>query len=151
MSESKNPITKHNKQRRLRISDEMRECVRIMVEEGLPLPMAAEKANITRCTAVKAIQRPHVKALHNQMLKDLKDNAAQQAYLRINSLSITADSERLKYDANRWVAGVDGISPVTKVEGRHHHSHSFGGFDYPDLDPIDVTPTTQDVVPDGDE
>tara|TARA_R110002096_G_scaffold316691_1_gene511169 strand:+ start:1082 stop:1438 length:357 start_codon:yes stop_codon:yes gene_type:complete len=108
-----------------------------MATEGLPLPQAAEQANITRDSAARAIKKKHVINLLKQRLKEVRDNAAQEAYLRINHLARTADNKRLAFDASRWVAGVDGISPVQKVQGQHHHSHSFEGFEYPDLEPIE--------------
>ena len=111
-----------------------------MAEEGSPLHEAAKKADITRDAAVKAFKRPFVRMLHNQMVEELKDNAAQKAYLRINDLSVNAESERVRLDANRWVAGVDGISPVRRVDGFHRLYHTFGGFEYPTLDAKDVTP-----------
>lgn len=131
------PLSNSGKKKsRVRISDEMRRCVEIMATEGLPLPAAAEKAGIHRDTAVRNMRKPHVLRLFNQRVKEIKDNAAQFAYLRINHTAQTAESERLKFDANRWVAGVDGISPVTRVQGQHLHAHSFAGFEYPDLETV---------------
>lgn len=112
----------------------MRRCVEIMATEGLDLPAAAEKAGIHRDTAVRNMRKPHVLKLFNQMVRDVRDNAAQQAYLRINHASQAAESERLRFDASRWVAGVDGVSPVSKVHGHHYHAHAFAGFEYPDLE-----------------
>ena len=126
---------------RLRISEEMRTCITLMAEEGLPLPVAAERAGITRDRAVHNMHKPHIKRLLNQKIKEIRDNAAQEAYLRINRMAQTTDSGRLAFDANRWVAGVDGIAPVQKVHGTHQHNHAFQGFEYPTLDAKDVTPT----------
>lgn len=134
-----NPATVKKKQTRLRISKEMRECVELMATRGLPLPQAAELSNITKDSAARAMKKSHVLALLNQRVKDVRDNAAQMAYLRINHQAMTAGNARLRFDANRWVAGVDGISPVQKVQGQHQHSHSFTGFSYPDLDTIEGT------------
>jgi len=122
---------------RVRISDEMRRCVEIMATEGIPLPVAAERAGITRDAAVKNMKKPHILRLLNQRVKEVRDNAAQEAYLRINHMSQTVGNDRLKFDASRWVAGVDGIAPVQKVQGQHHHSHSFQGFEYPDLKTVE--------------
>lgn len=124
----------NKRQTRIRISDEMRNCVELMATEGLPLREAAERAKISRDTAVRNMRKRHVLALFNQRVKDVRDNVAQRAYLRINHQALTADSDRLRFDANKWVASVDGISPVQKVQGQHQHCHSFQGFSYPDLD-----------------
>ena len=128
------------KKTRVRISDEMRQCVELMATEGLPVHVAAERANITRDTAVRNMRKAHVLKLFNQRAKDVRENASQAAYMRINHLSVASTNERVMLDASKWVAGVDGISPVQKVQGQHNHSHVFGGFGYPDLDPVDVTP-----------
>lgn len=128
------------KKTRIRISDEMRQCVELMATEGLPVHVAAERANITRDTATRNMRKAHVLRLLNQRLKDVRDNAAQAAYMRINHLSVASTNERVKLDASKWVAGVDGISPVQKMQGNHRHSHVFGGFEYPDLEATDITP-----------
>ncbi|MGJ5621077.1 hypothetical protein [Sulfitobacter sp. MF3-043] len=132
------------KKTRVRISDEMRKCIELMASEGLPVHVAAERANITRDTAVRKMRKAHVLRLFNQRVKDVRDNASQAAYMRINHLSVASTNERVKLDASKWVAGVDGISPVQKVQGDHFHRHVFGGFSYPDLEPVDVTPEDGD-------
>tara|TARA_R110002094_G_scaffold85688_17_gene89719 strand:- start:393 stop:809 length:417 start_codon:yes stop_codon:yes gene_type:complete len=128
------------KKTRIRISDEMRQCVELMATEGLPVRQAAERAGIAPDTAVRNMKKTHVLRLFNERIKDVRDNAAQAAYMRINHLSVASTNERVKLDASKWVAGVDGISPVQKVQGQHHHSHVFGGFEYPDLEATDITP-----------
>ncbi|WP_170759969.1 hypothetical protein [Ruegeria lacuscaerulensis] len=94
--------------------------------------------------AQRAFKRPHVKRAFNQLVNAIRENAAQSAYLGIVHLSNTANSDRLKFDTRKWIAGVDGISPVQKVEGRHHHNVQFGGFDYGEEEPIDVTPEDEE-------
>lgn len=139
---TKNTPTKSVKSR-VRISDEMRQCVELMATEGLPVQIAAERANITRSAAVKNMRKPHILKLLNQRIAEVRDNAAQEAYLRINNIALTSKSERIALDASRWVAGVDGIAPVQRMRGQVHHRHSFAGFEYPDLEPTDVTPDDQ--------
>lgn len=129
-----------SKQSRIRISDEMRQCVEIMATEGLPVPAAAERAGIARDTAVRNMRKPHVLALFNRRIREVRDNAAQAAYMRIHHQSITSESERIRFEANRWVAGIDGITPVQKVQGQHHHGHTFAGFEYPTLKAERPTP-----------
>jgi hypothetical protein len=135
------PAKKLNPQNMGRVSDKMRTVIEYMAQEGLPLTQAAEKANIAITSAQRALRKKHVLNALNQAIKEVRDNAAQQAYLRINHMAATSKRDRLGFDANRWVAGVDGLSPVTKVQGQHQHSHSFTGFEYPDLNAKDVTPT----------
>lgn len=133
------PVGEPPKQYKRRVSPAMREVIRIMAEEGASLPIAANKAKMTRDAAVRAFNRPHVKALYNSMIKEIRENAAQQAYMRINHLSETAESENVRLDSSKWIAGVDGLAPIRKLEGRFAHSHQFKGFDY--ANPKDVTPT----------
>lgn len=139
-SDEQTPAMPSQPKTRVRISDEMRQCIEFMATEGLPAPVAAARAGITRDTAVRNMRKPHVLKLFKQRVREIRDNAAQQAYMRINHTAQTSTSERIKLDANKWIAGVDGVSPVQKVQGQHLHSHTFSGFDYPDLDPVDVTP-----------
>ena len=126
--------------RKGRLSPQLRDTMDIMANEGVALPIAAERAGASVQAMKQAFRRPHVKQAYNQLIADIRANAAQGAYLRINHMSQTANSETVKLDANRWIAGVDGISPVQKVEGRHLHRHDFGGFDYGDTEARDVTP-----------
>lgn len=123
-----------------RISKGMRRTLTIMAEQGLDAREAAIAAGFKPDSAIRALRRPHVKRAFSQMVNNVRDNAAQGAYLRINHMSKTADSERTRLEANRWVAGVDGISPVQKVEGNHRHNVTFGGFEYSGPEPVDVTP-----------
>ncbi|MFT5799678.1 MAG: hypothetical protein ACI84R_003756 [Candidatus Azotimanducaceae bacterium] len=82
----------------------------------------------------------HVLQLFNRRVKDVRENAAQGAYLRIAHQLVNSPNEFVKLDANKWVAGVDDISPVQKVEGRHSIARTFTGYEYPDLEPVDVSP-----------
>lgn len=127
---------------RARITKKIARLVEEMVHNALSRTEAAQRAGMTDDAARKALKRPHVKAYYNQAVADVRENAAQRAYLKIAKLSETGESERLQFDASRWVAGVDGIAPVQKVQGQHHHSHSFAGFEYPT---IDVTPDKTSV------
>lgn len=123
-----------------RISAKMRTTLQHMAQEGVDLTIAAQRAGMNVEAAKNAFRRPHVKAALNQMIKEVRDNAAQMAYLRINKISQDAKSDRTRLDANKWLAGVDGISPVQKVEGNHRHNVTFGGFEYSGPEPVDVTP-----------
>ena len=130
-------------QQRVRISPGMKACIEFMAYEGIPLHAAAQRAGITRDAAVRAFHRPHVKAAYNQLVADIRNSAAQQAYLRMNHLSQTADSEAVRLEANKWVAGVGNIAPLKRVEGRFTHEASFKGFafgDYEEDESVDVTP-----------
>lgn len=121
-----------------------REALEAMAFEGLPLPYAAKRHDIRPDNLAKAFNKAHVRRAYNQVVKAIRDNAAQAAYMRINHLSMTSKSDQVRFKANEWVAGVDGISRVQKVEGQHHHSHTFGGFEYDDPKTIEGTATEDD-------
>lgn len=142
MSKAVQPVNKmHIGTGKERVSAKMRATLEFMASEGLGVKQAAVKAGMKEESAMKAFRKPHIKRLYNQMAKDVIDGAAQAAHLRINHTSKTAASEHVRLEANKWVAGVGGISPVQKVQGQHHHSHQFGGFEYDDPRPVDVTPS----------
>jgi hypothetical protein len=122
------------KKTRVRISDEMRRCVEIMANTGIGAREAAVKAGINPDTAVRNLRKSHVLKLFNELVHDIRINAAQAAYLRINDQSLNSNNERVKFEASKWIAGVDGLSPVQRVESRHSHRVTFGGFSYPDLE-----------------
>lgn len=135
------PETGYNALSGIGLHTKTREALEDMAHKGLPLPHAAKLHGMRPDSLERSFKKVHVRHAYNQLVKAIRANAAQSAYMRINDLSLNTKSERLKFDASRWVAGVDGISPVTKVEGTMAHSHSFTGFEYPDLKAKDVTPT----------
>jgi len=116
-----------------------------MAYKGLSLNQAADKHKVRTHNLARAFNRPHVRAAYNQIVKSIRENAGQAAYLRNVDLSHSAQSEHVRADLNKWIAGVDGIAAVKKVEGRHMHAHAFAGFDFgnygDDDDAIDATPT----------
>lgn len=141
MSKAANAVTRTTQGKfRHRISAETRAAVEHMANTGASCTAAADHAKMTKDGLARALKKPHVKALLNQMIADVRENAAQLAYIRLNVMSQTAVSEHVKADTNKWIAGVDGISPVQKVQGQHHITHKFEGFDYDDPDVVDVTP-----------
>ena len=128
---------------RTRLSTQMATVIEIMAYKGLPLSDAAKQAGITYVSARRAMSQQHVKNAFNQLVAEIRANAGQAAYLRLVDISINAKSETVRADANKWVAGVDGISPITKVQGTHAVTHKFEGYKYDRPDAVDVTPTDQ--------
>jgi hypothetical protein len=108
----------------------MASVLELMAYEGVDIRTAAQRVDMHIVSARQAFARPAVKASFAQLVKEIRDNAAQSAYLRINHISQNATSEAVKLDANKWVAGVDGLSPIKRIEGRHSHTHAFAGFEY---------------------
>lgn len=112
----------------------LREAILLMGEHGVSSTLAAQRAGVRIDNLNKALKRPYVIMALNQMFADVKANAAQQAYLRNVRLAETSDSDHVKADLNKWVAGVDGIAALKRVEGKHTVSHTFGGFSYGERD-----------------
>lgn len=118
-----------------------RQAIEAMAWEGLPPHLSAARYGIRTDNLNRAIARPKVRKALNQLLKEVRENAGQQAYFGIVHMSHASQNDRLRFDAKRFVAGVDGISPVQKVQGQHSHAHSFQGFDYGEIEAKDITPT----------
>ena len=119
------------------IKGKLRKAILLMATEGISRPLAAKRVGMRPDNLAAAMRRPQTITLFNQTVRDIRDNAAQAAYLKINHLAETTVNERMKFDSSRWIAGVDGISPVQKVQGTHHHMHQFGGFTYDEPDTIE--------------
>lgn len=111
-----------------RISKKTAQAVRFMVATGCTADKAAQEIGMNREAFRKALAKPHVKAYQALLFQEVRDNGAARAYLKVNNLMDVAASERVQFDAARWVAGVDGISPIQKIRGVHNHRHDFGGF-----------------------
>lgn len=123
-----------------RLHARLKQAIEAMAYEGLSIPFAAQRVGMSVDSLKAAFRKTHVKQSYNQLVRDIRDGAGQEAYMRINHLSQTANSENVKLDANRWIAGVDNIAPIKRVEGRMSHTHVFKGFDFDEPDPKDITP-----------
>lgn len=120
-----------------------------MAYRGVPLPHAADTHGIRRDSLTRSFNTPATRAVYNQIVKSIREGAAVQAYLRNVNLAHQATSETVRLDANKWIAGIDGIAALKRVEGRMHHSHTFRGFDFDEAMGLkDVTPDTSS---DGEE
>ena len=123
--------------RGLRLGGKTVQALEMMANEGVSLAEASKVVGIRKANLERAFDIPDVRVAYNKLIRHIRDNAAQEAYLRIVELSKNADSEHVRADCNKWLAGVDGIAPVKRVESKYHHTHQFGGFQYDD-EPIDV-------------
>lgn len=126
----------------LRLGAKSTKAIEDMAYRGMPLTVAADTHKIRRDHLTRTFNRPEVRAVYNQIVKSIREGAAVQAYLRNVELSHAATSENVRLEANKWIAGVDGIAALKRVEGRMHHSHTFEGFDY------DAAMGAKDVSPD---
>jgi hypothetical protein len=123
------------------LADNTVKALEEMAFEGKSLSLAAKANNIRTDNLTRTFNKPHIRHVYNQLVKTIKENAGMQAYIRNIQLSQTSGSDHVRADLNKWIAGVDGIAALKRVEGKFSHTHAFGGFDYPDPEPIDVTPT----------
>lgn len=126
------------------------DALEAMATTGITLRCAAKEYKVDKSTLQRALRRPRVKRAYDQVIKHIQQNAGMQAFLRINHMGQEANSENVKLDANKFIAGVAGISPIKKVEGHHTHNVKFGGFVFDDDEPLDVTPeNSQSPAGDG--
>ena len=112
-----------------------------MAAEGIEDSLAAKRAGVRIDNLRRALKAPANKAYLNQAIMDVRQNAGQRAFVRNVHLAQTSESDHVKADLNKWIAGVDNIAPIKRVEGRMQHTHSFAGFEFDDDEPVDVTPT----------
>jgi hypothetical protein len=113
--------------KRARLSPQMASVLDVMALEGLSVRDAARQVGMSPDAALKALKRPHVKTAYNHMLNEVRQNAAHRAYLRICHLAEAGDSEEVRLRACMWVAGVEDIAPLKKVQAQFA-SGPFGGF-----------------------
>ncbi len=123
-------ITPQPTGKRPQISRKVRDAVRLMVWDGLTRKAAAERAGITDQSLYRAFTLAKVKNLYAQELADLRSNGPARAYINMINLAEQAKSEDVRFRANSWIAGVDGLAPVSKVQGQVQVNHTFGGYSY---------------------
>jgi hypothetical protein len=123
----------------------------MMANEGIDDHLAAQRCNVRIDNLRRALKSPANKAYINQAIMDVRQNAGQRAFVRNVILSQTSESDHVKADLNKWIAGVDNIAPIKRVEGRMTHTHAFQGFDFAPPDTIDHEVTDSQSVAHDDE
>ncbi len=92
-----------------------------------------------------ALRKPNTLELLKQESKALRSSAAFRAFARMEHLAENADSEHVRMKATEWLAGLDGLAPVKRVDSRHRVTHAFVDYDYGEFqgydygDALDVT------------
>ena len=124
----KRTLTNRKNARKPRIRPALSEAIRLMVFGGLRRPEAAEAVGMTDHGLREALRKPHVKKLHAQELKDLREGASILAYSRMVNLAENSRSEHVQLRANEWIAGVGGIAPAKKVAQAPSHAFDIIGF-----------------------
>lgn len=118
------------------------EALELMLHEGVSSFLAAKRCGLRPDNLMRARNSKQVVKYWNHTVAQQRANSAQEAFQRINHLSQETQSDHVKLEANKWVAGVGGVAPIKRVEGKFSHSVSFGGFEFdePEPEPIDITP-----------
>ncbi|WP_298852228.1 hypothetical protein [uncultured Ruegeria sp.] len=135
----------------LRLGKKTVEALEAMAWQGIPLHEAAKTVEMRRGNLERAFNLLPVRQRYNQLTQYIRQNEGQAAIARIGELARSAKSEHVRLEANQWLAGVQGVAPVSRVHGIYQHSHSFGGFEYDDDDPseddeiIDGTVAEDDI------
>ncbi len=114
--------------RQERISGRVRVAIDAMVLEALPRADAAKKAGITEHALYKALRKPPVLAYRSTLLEALRTSAASRTIAKAEKLMDSATSEHVQADMTKWLAGLDGMSPVSKSESLNVHKHLFPGL-----------------------
>lgn len=111
-----------------RINAKTREAVRLMVEEAISRPEAAQIAGLTDQGLANALRKPTVIAYRTRLFEALRTSEAARTVGRAAKLADKAESEHVRLQANTWLAGIEGISPVVKSESTSTHRHLHAGL-----------------------
>lgn len=114
--------------RQVRISRNVRRAIDAMVLQGEKRARAAEIAGITDEAMRKAMHKPEVLAYMNTQQQALRTSAAARSIARIDNLADGSDSDHVKLDANKFLLGIEGVSPVQKSESINVHKHLMPGL-----------------------
>lgn len=130
--------------RKLRITAPVKEALRLMVYEGRTRDEAAKAVGITDHGLRTALNKPHVKRFQRALMTELREQEGHRSYLHLTKLREKAGSEHVQMESAKFVAGVSGISPVSKQEVTHSGQVQVGYV-------IDLSPPMKDVTPKGEQ
>ena len=122
-----------------RISAKVGKAIHAIVWDGASRSEAAHTAGLKEDSLYRAMRLPHVLSALRQEFENRRTAEPFRAYARQVKLGESATSEDVQERANRWIAGVSGLAPVSKVAIRAQVSHSFDG--------IGFAPRTVDITP----
>lgn len=114
--------------KQVRISPRVRAAIDLMVFEGAKRPDAAQKAGITDHTLYVSLTKPHVLAYLNTQQGVLRTSASARSIARIDNLADESESDHVKLESNKFLLGIEGISPVAKSESINVHKHVLPGL-----------------------
>jgi hypothetical protein len=115
-------VTPHRQKPKLRVSDKIKAAIDLMVWSGRKRTDAALAVGLDESTLRKALKRPEPLAYLNGEYEALQTSARARTLFRAEDLADNSKSAAVRFQANAWIAGVDGVSPVAKGEIQHRHS-----------------------------
>ena len=128
--------TDRSKPKKVRISKAVRNACALMVNVGLHRSKAAKAVGLHDNSLYRAMRKPEVKALIMSLERDFRTSEGRRSVAKIATLRDKADSEHVQFKSAEWLAGLEGIAPVSRTEHSHIHAHqmiapglniSFGG------------------------
>ena len=123
-----------------RVSAKVRVAINAIVWDAADRTEAAHTAGLKEDSLYRAMRLPHVLSALRQEFDNRRTAEPFRAYARQVKLGESATSEDVQERANRWIAGVAGLAPVSKVAIQARVSHTFDG--------IGFAPRTVDITPD---
>lgn len=90
-----------------KVGRKTRAAIDLMVWEGAKRSEAAQRLGMSDNALRQAFQLPHVLAYLNQQMEVLRSSARSHALFRITDLVDSAQSERVKLDAAKYLDGMD--------------------------------------------
>ena len=107
--------------KQVRISARVKTAIEQMVDHGRNRAEAAQIAGIADDSLYRALTKPEVLAYRNHRMRVIRESAASRTIAKAEALMDSAESEHVKLDATKWIAGLEGISPVSKSESVINH------------------------------
>lgn len=140
--QSQNPVKKGDNSHLTgpRLTAKHRKIMHNMIHKGQSLWDAAIEVNLSFEAAQRLNDKPLFWDTYAQEVEKLRENGSAVAYATIHRLQTQDVGAGVKLNAAKWVAGVDGVAPVTKLEAKHQHHVKFEGFRYERPSMKDVTP-----------
>lgn len=111
------------KPKKVRISAKVRDACELLVNQGLHRSKAAKAVGLQDNSLYRAMRKPEVKALIMSLERDFRTSEGRRSVAKIATLRDKADSEHVQFKSAEWLAGLEGIAPVSRTEHSHIHAH----------------------------
>jgi len=121
-------ITGTGKAPQQRVSAKVKAAIDAMVFEALPRRLAAEKAEMLEHSLYKAMRKPPTLRYLREQMQVLRTSAGAEGVARVAHLMHHAGSEHVQLGAAQWMAGIEGVSPVSRSESLHVHQGTVPGL-----------------------